>query len=55
MRTFSAWFNRNGWRSLIVGTPYAWLIAFFLVPFLIVVAMSFAYRVNASPPICMMK
>ena len=34
------WFNRTGWRDLIIATPYAWLIVFFLIPFLIVVVMS---------------
>jgi putrescine transport system permease protein len=46
----SGWFNRTGWRDVIVGTPYAWLIAFFFVPFLIVVAMSLAMTVGESPP-----
>jgi putrescine transport system permease protein len=44
------WFNGPGWRSILVGTPYAWLIAFFFVPFLIVVAMSLAMTVGQSPP-----
>jgi putrescine transport system permease protein len=47
---FSGWFNRTGWRSLLVGTPYVWLLAFFFVPFLIVVAMSLAMRAGQSPP-----
>jgi putrescine transport system permease protein len=51
MAILSAWFNRKGWRSAIITTPFAWLILFFLVPFLIVVAMSLAQRENASPPI----
>ena len=51
MATLSAWFNRKGWRSSIIALPYAWLILFFLVPFLIVLAMSVAHRENASPPI----
>ena len=36
------WFNRRGWRDIIIATPYVWLLLFFLLPFLIVVAMSFA-------------
>mgnify|MGYP001489804733 CR=1 FL=1 len=45
-----AWFNRKGWRSTIIALPYAWLVAFFLVPFLIVIAMSLALRTSTSPP-----
>ena len=45
------WFNRRGWRDAIIVFPYGWLVAFFLVPFLIVIAMSFGFRENASPPI----
>lgn len=45
------WFNRAGWRKLIIAGPYVWLLMFFLVPFLIVVAMSFGHRENASPPV----
>ena len=44
------WFNRTGWRDLIIATPYAWLIVFFLIPFLIVVVMSLAIMKSASPP-----
>ena len=45
-----AWFNRTGWRSTIIAVPYVWLVAFFLVPFLIVIAMSLALRTSTSPP-----
>jgi putrescine transport system permease protein len=44
------WFDRRGWRDLIIGVPYVWLIFFFLVPFVIVIAMSFALRAELSPP-----
>lgn len=50
-RTRTGWFHRRGWRDLIIGTPYGWLLAFFFVPFLIVLAMSFARRAELSPPI----
>ena len=50
MKFLSNWFNRNGWRDMIIGLPYVWLIIFFLVPFLIVVAMSVATRTPTSPP-----
>ena len=44
------WFNRKGWSDLIIATPYVWLVVFFLVPFLIVIAMSVAITKSASPP-----
>jgi putrescine transport system permease protein len=46
----SRWFNRRGWSDIVIGAPYLWLLAFFLVPFLIVVAMSFATRTPTAPP-----
>ncbi|MGB8813868.1 MAG: ABC transporter permease subunit [Paracoccaceae bacterium] len=46
----SRWFNRRGWSDIIIGAPYLWLMAFFLVPFLIVLAMSFATRTPTAPP-----
>ncbi len=48
---FSTWFNRDGWRNTIIAVPYGWLIAFFLVPFVIVVGMSLAMRTPTSPPV----
>jgi putrescine transport system permease protein len=44
------WFNKRGWAALIIWLPYLWLIVFFLVPFLIVLAMSFATRTPTAPP-----
>jgi putrescine transport system permease protein len=44
------WFNRRGWSDITIVTPYLWLVVFFLIPFLIVVAMSFAVRTPTSPP-----
>ena len=44
------WFNRTGWSNIIIATPYVWLIIFFLLPFVIVVAMSFATRTPTAPP-----
>ncbi len=38
------------WRNLIVAVPYAWLVAFFLVPFLIVLKISFSQSAIAQPP-----
>jgi len=39
----------NG-RALVLFLPYAWLVLFFLLPFLIVLEVSFAYQVIAQPP-----
>jgi len=44
------WFDRRGWSDLIIATPYVWLILFFFLPFLIVLAMSFATRTPTAPP-----
>jgi len=44
------WFHRKGWSDLVIGLPYAWLLIFFLIPFLIVVGMSFATRTSTAPP-----
>jgi putrescine transport system permease protein len=46
----TGWFNRRGWRDIIISAPYTWLLAFFLLPFVIVVVMSLAKSVTASPP-----
>jgi putrescine transport system permease protein len=46
----SSWFNGRGWRDIIIGTPYVWLLFFFLLPFLIVLAMSVASRTATAPP-----
>lgn len=45
-------FNEQGtWtHRLVVGLPYLWLIAFFLVPFLIVLKLSFSQTALAQPP-----
>ncbi len=44
------WFHRRGWSDIIIAAPYIWLILFFLIPFLIVLAMSFATRTPTAPP-----
>lgn len=46
----SRWFHRRGWSDLIIALPYLWLLVLFLLPFLIVVAMSVATRTPTSPP-----
>src|SRR3984885_13679271 len=44
--------DRQGsfWRSLVVRIPYAWLLLFFLVPFLIVLKISLSQSAIARPP-----
>ena len=49
-RPLSDWFNRRGWSDLIIGLPYVWLVVLFLIPFLIVVAMSLATKSPTAPP-----
>ena len=44
------WFNRRGWSDVIIATPYIWLLVFFFLSFIIVVAMSFATRTPTAPP-----
>ena len=46
------WLRRIGlWgRGLVVGVPYLWLGLFFLVPFLIVLRISFSEAIMAQPP-----
>ncbi|MYD78627.1 MAG: putrescine ABC transporter permease PotH, partial [Gammaproteobacteria bacterium] len=38
------------WQSFIVAVPYIWLLIFFLIPFFIVLKISFAEYILASPP-----
>lgn len=45
-----AWFDRRGWSDFLVGLPYLWLVLFFLLPFLIVVAMSVGTKTPTAPP-----
>lgn len=55
--------NRNEWfttklqtlrarfgRRVVIGVPYIWLLIFFLIPFVIVLKISFAYTDIAIPP-----
>lgn len=50
-RRLARWFDTKGWSSLLIAAPYAWLLLFFLLPFLIVVAMSVATKTPTAPPI----
>ena len=49
-RGLARWFHRRGWSDLMIAIPYLWLLVLFLLPFLIVFAMSFATRTPTSPP-----
>ncbi|MFN4157999.1 MAG: ABC transporter permease [Gemmobacter sp.] len=50
MARLATWFHGRGWAQAIIAVPYAWLIFFFLIPFLIVVAMSVATTTPTQPP-----
>jgi putrescine transport system permease protein len=41
---------QRNWRTLILFIPFFWLLLFFLAPFIIVLKISFAEAVIASPP-----
>ncbi|MFT4727218.1 MAG: putrescine transport system permease protein [Granulosicoccus sp.] len=43
-------FLQKNWQSLVVLVPFVWLILFFLAPFLIVLKISVAESLIASPP-----
>ncbi len=42
--------RQSFWQKLVFAIPYAWLVAFFLVPFLIVLKISMAQTAIAQPP-----
>ena len=42
--------QRDGITRAAILVPYAWLIAFFLLPFLIVLKISFSQTTIAQPP-----
>jgi putrescine transport system permease protein len=42
--------KHSAWRRFALGLPYAWLLAFFLVPFLIVLKISLSQTEVAQPP-----
>jgi putrescine transport system permease protein len=47
---FRNWLDRDAWRDISIFTPYFWLVLFFVCPFIIVIAMSFAKSIIAQPP-----
>ena len=46
--------NRGSWlprgRHLVIAFPYAWMLLFFLIPFLIILKISLAETQVAIPP-----
>jgi putrescine transport system permease protein len=44
------WFDRVGWKQMLLGIPYLWMLLWFAVPCLIVLAMSLAMSATAAPP-----
>ena len=44
------WFDVRGWSDITITAPFLWLVFFFLLPFVIVVAMSFAKSTPTAPP-----
>jgi putrescine transport system permease protein len=42
--------SRSTWRGFAIGVPYAWLLGFFLAPFLIVLKISLSQTAIAQPP-----
>jgi putrescine transport system permease protein len=47
---FKAWRDRKAWRDFTIGIPYFWLLVFFLLPFFIILAISFATATGSIPP-----
>ncbi|MFQ3211224.1 MAG: putrescine transport system permease protein, partial [Oceanospirillaceae bacterium] len=41
---------QSHWKVLVVGIPFIWLLLFFLAPFIIVIKVSLAESLIASPP-----
>ena len=42
--------SSTAWQSVVVAIPYVWLLIFFLIPFFIVLKISVAEYILASPP-----
>jgi putrescine transport system permease protein len=47
---FTRWLNKNGWKRLVTGAPYLWLLVFFLTPFFIVAVISVSAAAYSIPP-----
>ena len=44
------WFHQRDWMQGLITLPYLWLVALFLVPSLIITAMSVATQTPTAPP-----
>lgn len=44
------YFVQSNWKSLVVAVPFFWLLLFFLAPFFIILKISVAESLIASPP-----
>ena len=42
--------SASAWQSIVIAIPFVWLVIFFLIPFFIVLKISFAEYILASPP-----
>jgi putrescine transport system permease protein len=42
--------SASAWQSVVIAIPFVWLLIFFLIPFIIVLKISFAEYILASPP-----
>ncbi|WP_373356429.1 ABC transporter permease [Pseudoroseicyclus sp. CXY001] len=49
-RRIGRWFHRRGYLQGIIAIPYIWLVLWFLIPFIIIFAMSVATRTPTAPP-----
>jgi len=50
-RGFRRWLDRKAWRDAIITVPFLWLLLFFLLPFLIIFAISLGEATIAQPPV----
>jgi putrescine transport system permease protein len=50
-RGFRHWLDRKAWRDTIIAVPFFWLLLFFLLPFLIIFAISLGEATIAQPPV----
>ncbi len=41
---------QSHWKTLLIFVPFSWLLLFFLIPFFIILKISFAESLIASPP-----
>jgi putrescine transport system permease protein len=49
--TWKQWLDRDAWRQVVIAVPYGWLLFFFVLPFLIVLAIAFGISQVGIPPV----